>query len=254
MNDKIVTIKAQNLRFAYNSEEILKGIDFEVREGEMMFIVGPNGSGKSTLLKCLNGILKPRGTVYIGKNELFSFSKNELAKMVGYVPQRSEINYLTVFDTILLGRKPHIKWGINDMDVEVVNKIIDMLELNELAFRRLTQLSGGELQKVVIARALAQEPKIMLLDEPTNNLDLKNQIEVMKILERIVKEYGISTIITMHDLNVASLYADTVVMLKDGKIVVKGGVEVLTVENIERVYGVRVSIVNLNGRPLVVPS
>lgn len=112
----------------------------------------------------------------------------------------------------------------------------------------------GELQKVTIARALAQEPKIILLDEPTNNLDLKNQIEVMRILEKIVKEHGISAIITMHDLNVASLYADTIVMLKNGKIVVKGGVDVLNPENIEKVYDVKVSVVNLNGKPLVIPT
>lgn len=247
-------IKAQNLRFAYNSKEILKGVDFEIKKGEMFFIVGPNGSGKSTLLKCLNGILKPKGAVFIGKDELCKLSKNEVARIMGYVPQRSEVNYLTVFDTILLGRKPHMKWGISERDVEVVNKVIDMLGLNELAFRRLTQLSGGELQKVIIARALAQEPKIILLDEPTNNLDLKNQIEVMRILEKIVKEHGISAIITMHDLNVASLYADTIVMLKNGKIVVKGGVDVLNSENIEKVYGVKVSVVNLNGKPLVIPT
>lgn len=112
----------------------------------------------------------------------------------------------------------------------------------------------GELQKVTIARALAQEPKIILLDEPTNNLDLKNQIEVMRILEKIVKKHGISAIITMHDLNVASLYADTIVMLKNGKIVVKDGVDVLNSENIEKVYGVKVSVVNLNGKPLVIPT
>ena len=138
-------IKAQNLRFAYNSKEILKGVDFEIKKGEMFFIVGPNGSGKSTLLKCLNGILKPKGAVFIGKDELCKLSKNEVARIMGYVPQRSEVNYLTVFDTILLGRKPHMKWGISEKDVEVVNKVIDMLGLNELAFRRLTQLSGGEL-------------------------------------------------------------------------------------------------------------
>ncbi len=247
-------IKAQNLRFAYNSKEILKGVDFEIKKGEMFFIVGPNGSGKSTLLKCLNGILKPKGAVFIGKDELCKLSKNEVARIMGYVPQRSEVNYLTVFDTILLGRKPHMKWGISEKDVEVVNKVIDMLGLNELAFRRLTQLSGGELQKVIIARALAQEPKIILLDEPTNNLDLKNQIEVMRILEKIVKEHGISAIITMHDLNVASLYADTIVMLKNGKIVVKGGVDVLNPENIEKVYDVKVSVVNLNGKPLIIPT
>jgi iron complex transport system ATP-binding protein len=247
-------MRVESLRFAYNSREVLNGIGFEIKSGEMLFIIGPNGSGKSTLLKCLNGILKPKGAVYIGKNELSKLSRNEIAKWIGYVPQRGEINHLTVFDTILLGRKPHIKWGITEKDIEVVERVIKILGIDSLSFRRLAELSGGELQKVIIARALAQEPKILLLDEPTNNLDLKNQIEVMKILSEIVKKQGISAIVTMHDLNIASLYADRIIMLKGGRVISAGGTEVLNPENIEKVYGIKVSVIKHNGKPLIVLS
>lgn len=241
----------KDLTFAYNSKKVLNKVNFEVKPGEKIFIIGPNGSGKSTLLKCLNRILKPEGAVYIDGKELGEISRDEIAKLIGYVPQRGEINHLTVFDTVLLGRRPHIKWDVSERDVKIVKKVIRLLDMEELSFRRLTELSGGELQKVIIARALAQEPKIILLDEPTNNLDLKNQVEVMRLISNIVKEQKISAIITMHDLNIASTYADKLIMLKDGKIVSYGGVEILNPENIETVYGIKVSVINHNGRPLI---
>lgn len=246
-------IRTENLRFAYNSKEILDKISFEVKQGEILFIIGPNGCGKSTLLKCLNGILKPEGAVYVGEDEIKILSNREIAKRIGYVPQRAEINHLTVFDMVLLGRKPHIRWGMSNKDIEIVKRVIRMLRLETLSLRRLTELSGGELQKVIIARALAQEPKIILLDEPTNNLDLKNQIEVMKMLTEIAKKQKISVIVTMHDLNMASHYADRIIMLKDSKIFAMGGVEILTPENIEEVYGLKVSVLNHDGKPLIVP-
>lgn len=242
----------KDLTFAYKSKKVLNKVNFKVKPGEMIFIIGPNGSGKSTLLKCLNRILKPEGAVYIDGKELGEISRGEIAKLIGYVPQRGEINHLTVFDTILLGRRPHIKWDVSERDVKIVKKVIRLLDMEELSFRRLTELSGGELQKVIIARALAQEPKILLLDEPTNNLDLKNQVEIMRLIRKIVKEQKISAIITMHDLNIASRYADKLIMLKDGKIVSYGGVEILNPENIEIVYGIKVSVINHNGRPLIV--
>lgn len=247
-------IRTENLRFAYNTKEILDKISFEVKQGEILFIIGPNGCGKSTLLKCLNGILKPDGAVYVGEDEIKFLSNREIAKRIGYVPQRAETNHLTVFDMVLLGRKPHIRWGMSNKDIEIVKRVIRMLGLEALSLRRLTELSGGELQKVIIARALAQEPKIILLDEPTNNLDLKNQIEVMKMLTEIAKKQKISVIVTMHDLNMASLYADRIIMLKDSKIFVMGGVEILAPENIEEVYGLKVSVLNHDGKPLIIPS
>lgn len=246
-------IIAKNLRFNYNSYEVLKGIDLHIQPSEMFFILGPNGSGKSTLLKCIAGILKPKGIVYIGKEEISRLSRREVAKRIGYLPQRESPNELTVFETVMLGRRPHMSWGPSKRDIETVEKIIQILGLEALSLRRLTQLSGGELQKVLIARALAQEPKIILLDEPTSNLDLKNQVEVMNLLKKAVKEMNISAIVTTHDLNIAAAYADRIAMISQGQIVALGGVEVLNSENIKKVYGVSPKILDYSGRPIIVP-
>jgi len=246
-------IIAKNLRFNYNSYEVLKGIDLHIQPSEMFFILGPNGSGKSTLLKCVAGILKPKGIVYIGKEEISRLSRREVAKRIGYLPQRESPNELTVFETVMLGRRPHMSWGPSKRDIETVKKIIQILGLEALSLRRLTQLSGGELQKVLIARALAQEPKIILLDEPTSNLDLKNQVEVMNLLKKAVKEMNISAIVTTHDLNIAAAYADRIAMISQGQIVALGGVEVLNSENIKEVYGVSPKILDYSGRPIIVP-
>jgi iron complex transport system ATP-binding protein len=243
----------ENLNFAYNSRNVLKNITFRVDSGDMFFILGPNGSGKTTLLKCISGVLKSSGNVWICGKELRNLSRIEIARKVAYVPQRVEICNLSVFDAILLGRRPYIRWGVGEEDIEIVKRIIRTFELDEFAFRSLTELSGGELQKVMIARAMAQEPNILLLDEPTNNLDLRNQIEVMNRVRRVVKEKGISAIITMHDLNIASIYADRIVMVKDGEIVDEGGVEVLTPRSIKEVYGVDVEVSNHNGVPVILP-
>lgn len=246
-------IIAKNLRFNYNSYEVLKGIDLHIQPSEIFFILGPNGSGKSTLLKCIAGILKPKGIVYIGKEEISRLSRREVAKRIGYLPQRESPNELTVFETVMLGRRPHMSWGPSKRDIETVKKIIQILGLEALSLRRLTQLSGGELQKVLIARALAQEPKIILLDEPTSSLDLKNQVEVMNLLKKAVKEMNISAIVTTHDLNIAAAYADRIAMISQGQIVALGGVEVLNSENIKKVYGVSPKILDYSGRPIIVP-
>ena len=247
-------ITAENLRFKYNSYEVLKGISLHIQSGEISFILGPNGSGKSTLLKCLAYILKPKGTVYIDKEEISRLPRREVAKRIGYLPQRETANELTVFETVLLGRKPHMSWGPSKRDIETVKRIIQMLGLEALSLRRLTQLSGGELQKVLIARALAQEPKIILLDEPTSSLDLKNQVEVMNLLKTVVKKMNISAVVTTHDLNIAAVYADMVSMLSRGQIVALGGVEILNSENIKRVYGINPKIIHHYGRPIIIPE
>ena len=248
----MITVK--DLSYAYGDREVLREIEFYVNYGETLFIVGPNGSGKTTLLKCLANILKPKGAIYIEGQELLQLPRREIAKRIGYLPQRGEVSNLTVFDAILLGRKPYMSWGPSQRDLKIVNEIVDALELKDLALRRLTELSGGELQKVLIARALVQEPKIILLDEPTNNLDLKNQVEIMKLLKRIVIERGVAAIITTHDLNLAALYADKIIMLKEGRITAIGGVDVLNPENIEKVYGVKPKIVQHDGRPIILPA
>ncbi|WP_290596317.1 MULTISPECIES: ABC transporter ATP-binding protein [unclassified Archaeoglobus] len=248
----MITVK--NLSFSYNSEPVLNDLNFEAREGEVIFILGPNGSGKTTLLKCIAGILKPRGAILVENQSLNDISKRELAKKLAYVPQRGDTGFLTVFDVILLGRKPYMGFGPTNEDYRIVKDVMSLLSLEKLAFRRLNELSGGELQKVMIARALAQRPRILLLDEPTNNLDVKNQIEIMRLIRKIAKESNISVISTMHDLNLASLYADRILMIKNGKIFASGGIEVLNKENIKAVYGVDVEVVRMNGKAVILPG
>ncbi len=247
-------LEAERISYSYGKKDVLKEITFSLGKGEMMFILGPNGSGKTTLLKCLNRILKPQGAVYLEKINLNKISTVELAKKIGYVPQRGEISFLTVFDAILLGRKPYIKWDVTERDIKIVEDTIKMLKIEHLALRKLNELSGGELQLVLIARAFAQQPKYLLLDEPTNNLDIKNQIEVMRLIKNAVKEKNISAIVTMHDINLALNYAEKIMLLKDGKLFAFGGREVINEETMKAVYGIRAEIVKYDGRIVLIPE
>lgn len=242
-----------NFSFSYGDKEILKDIVFSLGKGEILFILGPNGSGKTTLLKCLNRILKPKGSVLVEKVDLKILKQEEIAKIFGYVPQRGDVSFLTVFDAILLGRRPYIKWEASEEDLEIVEETIKMFNLEKFALRRLNELSGGELQLVLIARAFAQQPRYLLLDEPTNNLDIKNQIEVMKIIKKVVEKKMISAIITVHDLNLALNYAEKVLILKNGKIFTFGSTDVLSKETVREVYGVEVEILKYNGKTILVP-
>ncbi|WP_406541804.1 ABC transporter ATP-binding protein [Clostridium ljungdahlii] len=177
----------------------------------------------------------------------------KLAQRIGYVSQQQISVRTTVFDSVLLGRKPYIKWNISKEDIEIVNKAVKALGLEDYSLRYLDELSGGELQKVVIARALAQKPEVLLLDEPTSNLDLKNQLEVIRIIREIVKTQQIAAVMIVHDLNLAIRFADKFVLLKDGSIFAAGGREVMTPENIESVYSVSVAIEKYRNTPVVVP-
>ncbi|KXG73949.1 Iron(3+)-hydroxamate import ATP-binding protein FhuC [Fervidicola ferrireducens] len=177
----------------------------------------------------------------------------KVARRLGYVAQRYESGRFTVFDAVLLGRKPHIKWGATSRDLKIVQDVLQVLGMEELSLRYLDELSGGELQKVVIARALAQEPRVLLLDEPTSNLDLRNQFEVLKIVKKAAKERNIAVVVVMHDLNLAMRFADKFLLLKNGTIFACGGIEIMTPENIKSVYGVQVAVERLAGIPVVVP-
>jgi iron complex transport system ATP-binding protein len=247
-------LSVQGLRFTYPSRQVLDEISFSVDKGDCLAVLGTNGVGKSTLLKCLNRILKPQsGTVFIKKDELSSLGRTELARKLGYVSQKQEIVRCTVFDAVLLGRTPYIKWDVNQKDLEVTEKVLRMLDLEGFSMRYLDELSGGELQKVVIARALAQEPEVLLLDEPTSNLDLKNQLEVVGIIKKVVRTQKIAAVVTMHDLNLALRFANKFLMLKNGTIFAAGGMDIMTPENVESVYSVPVTIERCREVPVVVP-
>ncbi|KYH32976.1 ABC transporter ATP-binding protein [Neomoorella mulderi] len=247
-------LSVDGVEFSYSSRTVLRDIKFEVNRGEFFAILGNNGAGKSTLLKCLNRILKPEtGTILIEKEDLFALSPREVARRLGYVAQRYESARFTVFDAVLLGRKPHIKWGTTARDLEIVRNVLSILGLEEFSLRYLDELSGGELQKVVIARALAQEPRVLLLDEPTSNLDLKNQFEVLTIVKKAARERNIAVVVVMHDLNLALRFADKFLLLKNRTVFACGGMEIMTPENIAGVYGVRVAVERLADIPVVVP-
>jgi iron complex transport system ATP-binding protein len=247
-------LSVEGLAFNYPSRTVLQDISFSISRGDFLAILGVNGAGKSTLLKCINRVLKPHaGTVFIKDDEAMKLCRRELAKRIGYVAQRHESARTTVFDAVLLGRKPYIQWEASGNDLEIAYDALKMLELEEYALRYLDELSGGEHQKVMIARALAQKPDILLLDEPTSSLDLKNQLEVAGIIKKVVKEQQMAAVVTMHDLNLAIRFADRFLLLKNGTIFAAGGLEVMTPENIESVYSVPVRIKRIEEVPVVIP-
>lgn len=249
-------IRVMDLEFSYSSVPALEDICFEVNKSEIVSVLGPNGAGKSTLIKCLDRILKPKkGTIYIDEKDLRLFSQSEIAKKIGYIPQGAKYSFpATVFEVILMGRKPHITWRATESDLDKVVEVIKMLNLEEFSMRDVNELSGGQQQRVFIARALAQEPEILLLDEPTSNLDIRVQLEVLDIIKEVVKMRDMSAIMAMHDLNLASRYSDKIILMKKGKIFAVGEPnQVLTPENIKSVYGVEVEVVKSNGSTFVLP-
>jgi len=245
------------LSFNYVGVQVLKDLNLEVDLGEMLCIVGPNGSGKSTLLKCINRILKTaQNTVLIDGQDASKLNLKELSKVMGYVPQSSTSTFpFTVFDVVLMGRKPYIHWNLSERDTEIVAEMLDFLGISNLAMRHYNELSGGEQQKVIIARALAQQPQILLLDEPTSSLDIKHQLEILCILKSLARTEERSVIVAMHDLNLASRFSDRMLMLKQGQIFAAGTPTcVLTEENIESVYGIKAQVTNsIVGCPQITP-
>ena len=251
----MVNITIKNLTFSYNSHMILDDINLVIENSEILSLVGPNGSGKTTLIKCIDRILKPKGSILLDGQEIERMSRQDVARKIGYVPQSSSsLLATTVFDTVLMGRRPHIGWKVGEADLEKVAEVLEKLKLDDLAMRDFSQLSGGQKQKVLIARALAQEPAVLLLDEPTSNLDMLHQLEVMETVSTLVKEKKISAVMAIHDLNLASRFSDKLVMLKKGKIYAAGGPKALLNEyNIGNVYGIEAMILNALGRPYIVP-
>lgn len=247
-------LEVNGVEFQYRSKEVLTDIRFHLQKNEILAILGPNGVGKTTLLKCMNAILKPKnGTILVDKEDVLKLEQIDIARRMGYVPQRCEPARLTAFDAILLGRMPHIKWNISPEDVMLVEATIKKLHLEDMALRYIDELSGGELQKVGIARAIAQNPKLLLLDEPTSSLDLKNQFEILNIVREVVKEENVSAVMTMHDLNLAFRYADKFLFLKNGTIFAAGSMGDITPQTIEEVYGVPVTIQNYMDVSVVIP-
>nr|WP_321396388.1 ABC transporter ATP-binding protein [uncultured Desulfobacter sp.] len=245
----------ENVQFSYGKSMVIDGISIGLEPGNIIAVCGPNGAGKSTLIKCINRILPFKGRILISQKDVNTLKMSQISKQVGYVPQdNTQVFSISVFDMVMMGRRPYIGWRSREKDREKVLEILELLGLSHLGFRDFNQLSGGQQQKVIIARALAQEPDVLLLDEPTSNLDLGHQLEVMALMQSLVDEKKILVIMSVHDLNLAAWYADQILMLKDGKIICSGEpATVMTPETILSIYGVVANVKIENGKPYIIP-
>ncbi|VVS94544.1 ABC transporter ATP-binding protein [Desulfoluna spongiiphila] len=249
-------IEIENLTFSYGGRKVLNGVDMVAQPSQVTCVVGPNGSGKSTLVKCVEALLPPSGgAVLLGGRDPRKMTRSAIARCVGYVPQRFQLAFpMTVFDLVLMGRRPHVAWKSSARDMGIVIDTLVQMGLEEIAMRAFQRLSGGQQQRVMVARALAQQPECLLLDEPTSALDIAHQLDLMDTVSLHAREKGLSVLMVVHDLNLAARYADSIVMMKDGQVVVQGDPEgVLTPENLSAVYGVKALIGSQQGRVTVVP-
>jgi iron complex transport system ATP-binding protein len=240
-------LAAIGLTAGYGARTALREIELKAEAGELIAIVGPNGAGKSTLLKVLGGLLAPwRGEVVIEGNALSGFDRRSLARIVASVAQENPIAFqFSVLEVVLMGRAPHLGAFHFETphDVEVARAALDAFGLSSIAARPIQELSGGERKRVFLARAIAQEARIVLLDEPTAFLDLRHVAEIFALFRRMCRERGTAVVATLHDLNVAALYADHVMLLKEGACIAYGSpAEVLTAANLSAVYETEVYV------------
>lgn len=253
-----MNLSIQSLCFGYRRHPVLRGVDLEIPGGSFCALLGANGAGKTTLLKCINGILKPKtGTVQAGDMDLLALTPRRRAQVVGYVPQNAQAGdgSLNVLETVLSGRFPHRRGPLKSEDYDAAVQLLESLALARYALRPLSQLSGGERQRVFLARAMAQSPQIMLLDEPTNNLDMHFQQETMEIIKELSVRRGITVAAILHDLNLAVVYADQAVLLKDGTVYAAGlPQEVLDKDRIRTIFEVEVGFAPLGQTRYIVPQ
>ena len=255
-------ISIENVSFSYGltEENLLNEINLNIEKGKFIGILGPNGCGKSTLLKVILKYLYPRqGIIKIDNKELKEYSQSELAEILSFVPQKSALTMpLTVEDVVYMGRVPYIKnkWiGFDREDREKVEKIMQMLKIDKFRNRVIFSLSGGEFQRVLLARALVQNTNIMLLDEPTSALDMNYALEIMKLTSYFVKNENLTAVMVLHDLNLASMYCDSIILLKEGKIAYEGTPkELFRPEILEEIYGFNCEVIENNGFSYVIPN
>ncbi len=241
-------IAARGLSFSYRKEMNLTAVDLTAEYSQVTAIVGPNGAGKTTLLRLLAGLLQPdAGSVLLDGGDLSDRTRREVARLVAMAPQAEQPQWpMTVYQMVELGRAPLAGWWLpySHKDREAIQRVLQQTGLTDLSHRLVTELSGGEYSRTVFARTLAQEARIVLLDEPTAHLDLKHQTEILQRIRWLAHDRGLAVIVTLHDLNQAAAYADRVVLLRSTRVEAWGSPEeVLTPENLERTYGIAVSVV-----------
>jgi len=252
-------IEAKDLCFSYGNSKILKNVSFEAGASEVLSILGPNGAGKTTLLNCLLNLVKPSGgEIFIKGRPIGCYDRKEYCRIVSFVPQiHKPVFDFTVEEIVLMGKNPHLSDFTlpSAVEREHVSKALDELKIIHLKNRYYTQISGGELQLVLIARAIVQATQAVILDEPVAHLDLKNQIEIMKMIRKLATERKICVIMVVHDPCHALAYSDKVLLLKEGENFAAGGPdETITADNIHSVYGVRARVVEFAGRKIVIPE
>jgi iron complex transport system ATP-binding protein len=252
----VICLDALTVRFG-SGPPVVDALSERVADGEWLGLLGPNGAGKSSALRAIGGLLPHTGTVELGGHPTSKLSRRQLARILAYVPQQPELpGEMSVADYVLLGRTAYISYfGVESRrDRAICADLLATLELTSFAERRLHTLSGGELQRLVLARALAQQAPILLLDEPTSALDIGHQLQALELVDRLRREHGLTVVSAMHDLTLASQFADRLLMLQRGAVVARGtSAEVLTEATIATHYGAKVRIIHDDGQVVVVP-
>ena len=256
-------LKVKNLSCGYDTREIIKNVSFSVKEGEFLGIIGPNGAGKTTLFRAITKVLNPwKGSILYKGKDIFEISPRDFAHEIAVIPQILEVPFaFSVEEFVLMGRFPHTGRfeGLGKRDYKVLEDALKLTDTSLLRERKTSELSGGEMQRVVLAQGFAQEPRLLLLDEPTSHLDIAHQVRVLDLIKKLQENSGLTVIVVLHDLNLAASYCDRLILLEEGTIFTEGPAEnVLTYQNIEAIYKtvvvVKKSPVNLKPYVILVPE
>ena len=245
----------ENLRFRYSRRGplVLNGVDLELKDGEIGILLGKNGSGKTTLFKTILGIQTPEsGSIRFDGEDLLKMNRRERARRIAYVPQAIHFGALSVYDTVLMGRVSYFGYKAGKEDEAAVEAILRDMKLEDYAARNVEELSGGERQKIAIARALVQEPRLLIFDEPTGNLDIANEQLILSEARRVAREKNIGILTSLHDLNQALELGDRFFFMKDGQIRHAGGAEIVTEDVIFETFDAEVRIVEIEGKKIII--